>query len=137
MSSKARRGPSRSERFLTELGRKREKASAQGASAGGASAEVTPAQKTPVVRVSLAEKAFRSLELPVETAAGLPHLELSGNREAVVDGCRGILEYDENIVRVRAGSLTLRFTGTALQLKNLRPDSVVIVGFLSGIEFQF
>lgn len=94
-------------------------------------------KNTPEFHVSFAEKAFKALELPVDTVSGLPHLELSGNREAVVDGCRGILEYDENIVRINAGKMVLRFTGRGFHIKNLKTDSVMIQGFFTSIEFLF
>lgn len=85
----------------------------------------------------LVEKTLRTLELPVETVIGLPHLELSGNREAVIDGCKGILQYDENVVKIKTGKMMLRFTGTGLNLRSLTDSSLVIEGFISGIEFLF
>ena len=49
-----------------------------------------------------------------DTAAELlppMRVELLSDREAVVDGCRGILEYSECCIRLCAGALTVRFTG--------------------------
>jgi sporulation protein YqfC len=82
------------------------------------------------------EKTVRALELTPDVLSGMAHFELSGNREVVVDGCRGILEYDENVIRLLAGKLTVRFTGRGLELRNLRKDSAIIEGFITAIEFS-
>lgn len=63
------------------------------------------------------------------------YMEIKGNREVVVEGCRGVLEYDTDVVRVRAGRMTLRFTGRCLVIRCLTADSLVVEGFITGIEF--
>lgn len=100
-------------------------------------------QTTPKGRGSLrqlagtaAEKTFSALELPPDMLSGMAHFEFSGNREAVVEGCRGILEYDENIVRLQAGKLTVRILGRGLTLRNLRRDSAIVSGFITSVEFE-
>ena len=72
----------------------------------------------------------------LEHAVGGPHIELLGNREAVVEGCQGILEYDDDVVRVRAGRLVVRFTGRGLRIRCMTADSLVVEGFLRGMEFM-
>ena len=52
-----------------------------------------------------------------------------------MEGCRGVLEYDTDVVRVRAGRMTLRFTGRCLVIRCLTADSLVVEGFIAGIEF--
>ncbi|MBS6860123.1 MAG: YabP/YqfC family sporulation protein [Clostridiales bacterium] len=69
-------------------------------------------------------------------AVGGCHIELLGNREAVVEGCQGILEYDDDVVRVRAGKLVVRFTGRNLKIRCMTADSLVVDGFLRGMEFM-
>lgn len=65
------------------------------------------------------------------------HMEINGNTEAVVDGCSGVLEYDSSVVRIRTGKLIVRFTGRGLVIKCLTADSLIVTGFLTGIEFLF
>ena len=69
-------------------------------------------------------------------AVGGSHIELLGNREAVVEGCQGILEYGDDVVRVRAGRLIVRFTGRNLKIRCMTADSLVVEGFLRGMEFM-
>lgn len=83
----------------------------------------------------IAEKAVRALDLPADLFSGMLHIEMSGNREAVVDGCRGILVYDENIIRLNAGRCKLQFCGRGLCIRNLTRESVIISGFITSVEF--
>lgn len=62
-------------------------------------------------------------------------LEISGNREAVLEGCGGVLEYSEETIRVRAGKMSVRFSGRGLKIKCLTADSFVVEGYLTGLEF--
>ena len=82
------------------------------------------------------EKIESALELPSGIFAGLAHLELSGNREAVIEGCKGVLEFDENLVRINTGKMIIRFLGRNLTIRNLTEDSAVIEGYITAIEYM-
>lgn len=82
-----------------------------------------------------AMKATKALDLPVDLVAGMVHFEFSSNREVVIEGCRGVLEYDENIVCIDTGKMTVRFMGRDLQLRNYVDQSVTIDGFINSVEF--
>lgn len=64
-------------------------------------------------------------------------IELTGNRMAVVDGCDGIVDYDEERVILRTGRLTVRFLGRGLRLKRLTENSAVIEGLISTVEYTY
>jgi sporulation protein YqfC len=80
-------------------------------------------------------KAARALDLPVDLVAGMVHFDFSGNREVTIEGCRGILEYDENIICVDTGKMTVRFMGRDLELRNFTDHSAVINGYIASVEF--
>lgn len=65
----------------------------------------------------------------------LPYIELKSNREIVIDGCKGIVEYDTEIIRINTGNMVVALTGRGLNIKCLTTSSVVICGFITGIEF--
>ena len=62
-------------------------------------------------------------------------VELTSDYEALVEGCRGILEYDDNVIRIAAKKFELRFTGKDLTLRSLNEENIVIEGKISGLEF--
>lgn len=78
----------------------------------------------------------RSLELPVEVLEGLPNMELRGNREAVIEHCESVLEYTGEKVRIRAGKLTLEFTGRHLRLNCMTDENVVVTGYITGLGMK-
>lgn len=75
------------------------------------------------------------LEIPQSAILGGAQIELSGNREALVDGCRGVLEYDEGIVKLAVDKMSVCFTGRDLRLKALTRDTAVVTGFITNIQF--
>ena len=74
-------------------------------------------------------------DIPPSAIAGMLHIELSGNTEAVVDGCVGVLEYDETTVRLAGKKMSVKFTGRNLHLKILTHDSAILEGFILGVEY--
>ena len=65
----------------------------------------------------------------------MPEIELHGNRSAMVEGCRGVLEYADNIIRLNANSMILCFTGRGLRIKFLGESGIEIAGVITGLEF--
>ncbi|MBD9107729.1 MAG: sporulation protein [Ruminococcaceae bacterium] len=62
-------------------------------------------------------------------------VELLSDREAVVDGCRGILEYNECCIRLCTGPLTVRFTGEGLTMRNFGSLGAVVEGKIKSVDF--
>jgi sporulation protein YqfC len=75
---------------------------------------------------------IRGLTAPMKMPT---HMEINGNTEVIVEGCSGVLEYDTDVVRIKTGRLVVRFTGRSLVIKCLTADSLVVTGFVTGIEF--
>lgn len=92
-------------------------------------------KKTQEKKISVPGMIARSLELPVDVLEGLPKIELLGNKEAVIEHCQGVLEYNDQVVRIRAGRLMLKFTGRDLNLRTMTGDSVVVEGYFTSVEF--
>ncbi len=65
----------------------------------------------------------------------MPYLELTGNREVLLEGCKGIVEYTTDVIRINAGSMMIVFLGRGLNIKCLSPTGLVIDGYITAIEF--
>ena len=74
-------------------------------------------------------------DIPGSSLPGLSHIELSGNREALVGNCQGVLEYNEDIIKLSTGKMVIKFTGRNLQIKVLTHDSAIVSGFITDIGF--
>lgn len=64
-------------------------------------------------------------------------ISVTGNRSAVVDGCDGIMDYDEEKVILRTGRLTVRINGRGLRLTRLTQSSAVVEGVISSLEYSY
>ena len=84
---------------------------------------------------NFSEKLNDSLEIPQTAEAHTAQIELIGNREAVVDGCRGILQYEDAVVRIAAGELVVRFTGSDLCICTMQAGQTRITGVIAGVDF--
>ena len=52
-----------------------------------------PAHAGAARALNIPSRVEKALELPVGSLSSAARIELSGNRRAVVEGCRGIVEY--------------------------------------------
>lgn len=64
-----------------------------------------------------------------------PFLQFSSNREVTLDGCKGILEYQSEIIRINTNKMVVAFKGRGLNIKCLTTTSVVISGYITSVEF--
>jgi hypothetical protein len=55
---------------------------------------------------------------------------------AEIEGCTGIVIYDENEVRLSAGRLAIGFVGSNLQITQYDSTLTVIEGFISAVNYE-
>lgn len=80
------------------------------------------------------EKPSRIPLLP-ELAIEYPQIQIQSNKEAVIEGCRGIIEYSDEIVRLNVDKMELKVYGRDLNLKCLTGENIVITGRFERIEY--
>lgn len=88
-----------------------------------------------VLNLGLRKNVTEALELPKEIMLGLPLISLLGREEVTIENYKGILEYDEESVRIGTAAGTLRLSGKGLCLKQLTAECLVVTGALDGLEF--
>lgn len=77
-----------------------------------------------------------ALDLPGMPDSRLPHIEAQGNREFIIDGCKGILEYEEGRIKLNTDCLTVSFTGKNVEIKAYSDIQTVVSGNIYKIEFE-
>lgn len=82
------------------------------------------------------QEAVERLDLPPEVAAGVPQMELYGNRQIYLSGHKGVISYSTEEVAVAGGSLTVRITGTELQLAAMTAEELRLTGFIKQVELM-
>ena len=64
-----------------------------------------------------------------------PKLETLGNREIIVEGCKGIAEYSENLIKLNTKTLVIGFSGTEMLIQSFDNGVAVIKGIIAEITF--
>lgn len=78
----------------------------------------------------------RSLDLPADAVSDYAHIELSGNREAIIEGCIGVLEYSDNAIALNTGKLTVRICGCELTIVSMQNGQAVIKGIITCVDYS-
>ena len=66
---------------------------------------------------------------------GALHMEISSNREVILEGNKGILEYSETGIKLLGGKFVVAFCGRGLHITCISESDVVIRGFITSIEY--
>lgn len=74
-------------------------------------------------------------ELTGVSRGDIPYIEMHGNGEAVIDGCKGVLEYTEEAISLNAGACVLRFCGNHMTIKAYSESQTEIYGDIQSVEF--
>ena len=62
-------------------------------------------------------------------------IEMLSNGEIIVDGCKGVIEYGENFIKLNIGELTLDVVGIDLIIESFDGGIAIIRGKLTEINF--
>ena len=63
------------------------------------------------------------------------HIELFSNKKILVEGCYGIIEYNENFVRINLSKGEVQIFGSKLDIFNMVSDTITVKGNIDNIEF--
>ena len=84
----------------------------------------------------LLERTAEALELPGDVVAGLPRVELTGDRELRMENHRGILAYGSQEIQISGGRLVVKVRGENLELRAMNAGELLITGALRGVELS-
>lgn len=82
------------------------------------------------------ESIAKLLDVPENIYEAFAQIVLCGNREAILDGCQGVVEYEDNYIKLKIGRQIVRFTGNKLQIKCMTDDNVIIEGIIKSVDFE-
>ena len=84
----------------------------------------------------LLEKTAEAFDLPGDLVAGLPRVELVGDRELRMSHHRGILAYGEQEIHISGGKLVLKVRGEGLGLRSMSAGDLLITGQIRGVDLE-
>lgn len=78
-----------------------------------------------------------TLQMPFGTLTqGIAQIELLGNSEAVIEGCGGILKFDDQIIKLSLGKMEVQFLGSELTIQTINSERIIIHGKIMSLEYQ-
>ena len=66
---------------------------------------------------------------------GSVHMNINGNREVILEGNRGVVEYGDTSIKINTGKYIISFQGRGLHIKCMTDCDIVIHGFITSIEY--
>ncbi len=87
-------------------------------------------------REGLLEKTAQVFDLPADVVAGLPRVELVGDREVRMENHRGILAYGEQEILISGGCVVIKVVGDELKLRSMTGVELLITGRITAIQIS-
>ena len=82
------------------------------------------------------KKLDKLLDLPEEISTDEPKITVLSFEKLVVENYKGILEYDENLIKVSTYIGIVNIVGKNLTLNEMTVDDVMIMGSIDAIDFE-
>ena len=79
-------------------------------------------------RLGFLERAAEVFDLPADAVAGVPRLELVGDRELRVENHKGILAYGRVEIHISGGVYIIKVVGQELELRAMTGLELLITG---------
>lgn len=87
-------------------------------------------------RPGLLERTAEILDLPADALAGVPRLELVGDRELRMENHKGILAYGSEEIHVSGGVFLVKISGQNLELRAMTGLELLITGQIHQITLS-
>lgn len=85
---------------------------------------------------SIKEKFVHICRIPKEVALGHSLVSMIGNTELIVENYRGILEFDDQLIRILGKKEQIKIYGKHLKIEYYTNEEMKVIGIIRGIEYQ-
>ena len=75
-------------------------------------------------------------EIPQDIILDLPRITLLGNRQVLIENHKGIIEYNDALVRIKLSKGELIISGSEFTLGNLQEEQILVEGLVAGIKYD-
>ncbi len=81
------------------------------------------------------EKVSEVLELPKEIILNIPKITMVGNENLIIENYKGIMEYEQNRIRLNTAKGIIKITGIRLNIKEITSEDIMVEGEINSLEF--
>ena len=76
------------------------------------------------------------LEIPKEITTNEPKVTIVGFKQMLIENYKGILEYEDILIRIKTHIGILNISGFNLNLNQMTGDDIVVTGKIESIELE-
>ncbi|MCB6366224.1 YabP/YqfC family sporulation protein [Intestinibacillus massiliensis] len=73
--------------------------------------------------------------LAEDFGAGVPRIEILGDKRVLVENHKGILEYGDTLMRINCGHMVVKIVGDGLELRALSLSELAVTGKILSLEY--
>lgn len=86
-------------------------------------------------REKRAEHIADTLDMPLDVICDIPKTEIYGKNRISIENFRGVLDYDENCVKINTTVGIVKIDGDELFIESITDEGIFIRGSVLRIEF--
>lgn len=92
-------------------------------------------KKEKKIELPVKERVVDSLELPRDIVLGLPKITVLGDREVLIENYKGIIEYNDTVVKLNTSLGIIVLFGELLDIRAITDEDITVSGKITKIEF--
>ena len=81
------------------------------------------------------ERIADALDMPIDVMCDVPRTEILGRSSVGVENFRGILDYNENSVKVNTTVGIIKIEGDSLYIESITDEGISVKGTIIRVEF--
>ena len=85
--------------------------------------------------MGIKEKLTNMLDLPKEVTQDAVRITIVGDTEMSIENYKGILEYEDTIIRVKTSTRALKITGMGLNIRTITDEDILVYGRIDAVCF--
>lgn len=87
-------------------------------------------------KLTCLEELSSHLNLPADLIAGVAIITITGRNEIRVENSKGIIEFDNNKIKIKSKSYQICIEGKQLKILYFTEDEIRITGYIRAIYYQ-
>ena len=87
-------------------------------------------------RTPLSHRICDKLELDEDICRNCGYIEIVSDCFALVDSCKSVSEYSENLITLSLGKKSVTFEGQNLTISSLSMEQAMVEGIIAKVEFS-
>lgn len=86
-------------------------------------------------RRGLREKIADAVDISKDVILNAALINIIGNREMTIENYRAIIEYTDELIRIKTSQHTLKISGKKLEIRVITQELLHITGMIKNVEF--